>query len=187
MSASFVIERVSAQPATLVDNTLYIERAAGTTEAVLTFVGTSPTSVAKVYSSTQAHADIATAIAEAKSVFIFDTYAALTAAVKPKVSSIGYVKSAGGDPAAKTPSALYVFDIATATWSLLPTGGAADSIDWDKIIGRPTSTVAAIDAAVAASHSHGNKAVLDALAVDGQNRLTYSGVPVSPVTVKTDW
>lgn len=187
MPASFVIERVNALPSPLVSNTLYIERPIGSTEGILTFVGTDPSSVAKVFNRAESQIDIGTAIAEAKSVFVFDNFSALQTAVKPKVNSVGYVKNAVDDPLVKTPSALYVYEVATGAWSLLPTGGAADSIDWNKIIGRPVSTVAAIDAAVTASHAHANKATLDALGIDGQNRLTLSGTPVSPVTVKTDW
>lgn len=51
-------------------------------------------------------------------------------------------------------------------------------VSWDNLKDKPTSTVAQIDAAVANSHTHANKAVLDKLGeVDGV--LTYDGLPIA--------
>lgn len=48
------------------------------------------------------------------------------------------------------------------------------SVEWAKILNGPASAPAAIDAAVEAA-THTNRAVLDALGVDGDGRLTYNG------------
>lgn len=51
-------------------------------------------------------------------------------------------------------------------------------IDWSQLTSAPTSTVAEIDQAVTDSHTHANKAVIDALADDAGN-LTYNGASLS--------
>lgn len=53
----------------------------------------------------------------------------------------------------------------------------AGAVNWSAIIGKPTSSAAAIDAAVTASHTHSNSAVLAAL-TDSAGSLIYGGTAV---------
>lgn len=49
------------------------------------------------------------------------------------------------------------------------------NLAWESISGRPNSSPAQIDQAVANSHTHANKVVLDKLSVDADGDLTYDG------------
>lgn len=49
------------------------------------------------------------------------------------------------------------------------------NLAWESISGRPNSSPAQIDQAVANSHTHANKVVLDKLSVDSDGDLTYDG------------
>nr|DAR84674.1 MAG TPA: hypothetical protein [Caudoviricetes sp.] len=51
-------------------------------------------------------------------------------------------------------------------------------VSWDNLKDKPTSTVQQIDAAVANSHTHANKAVLDKLG-EANGVLTYDGLPIA--------
>lgn len=98
------------------------------------------------------------------------------------------VTDATGDPTVTTGTALYAFNHAGQTWTKLTEYESLDlSLNWANISGRPNSSPEAIDAAVGASHSHGNKAVLDKLSEAG-GQLNYNGAVVGNVTVSTsDW
>jgi hypothetical protein len=60
-------------------------------------------------------------------------------------------------------------------------------VQWASIQGRPNSTPEAIDAAVGASHTHTNAAVLNALSDTG-GKLYYGGAAVGGGDwAATDW
>ena len=57
---------------------------------------------------------------------------------------------------------------------------------WANLQNKPTSTVAAIDAAVADTHVHTNEAILDMLAVN-EGVLKYNGAPIATVYTAEAW
>jgi hypothetical protein len=71
--------------------------------------------------------------------------------------------------------ATYLYNPGTTTWIKSSEAESLDIVlNWATLQGKPTSSVAAIDAAVAASHTHANKAVLD-LVTDSGGKLLYNG------------
>ena len=60
------------------------------------------------------------------------------------------------------------------------------SLTWAAIQGKPTSTPAAIDAAVSQAHSHTNKSTLDNISADADG-LLYAGQPVSSRWKTLNW
>lgn len=86
-----------------------------------------------------------------------------------------YVIDATGDGTVTSGAASYLWDNANNVWIKLTEFESLDAaISWTSISGRPTSTPGQIDAAVAASHSHANIAVLDLLTVSS-GVLLYNG------------
>jgi hypothetical protein len=70
------------------------------------------------------------------------------------------VKDASGDPTVASGWAEYVSD--GSTWTKIGEGESLDMVlDWANLQGKPTSSVAGIDDAVAKRHSHANKGILD--------------------------
>lgn len=82
-------------------------------------------------------------------------------------------------------AALYLWD--GTTWHfIVQMGGGMEIIhDWDSIVNKPTvlqdANLAALATAVANSHTHSNKAVLDKLDVDLEDNLTFDGEIVGKV------
>lgn len=190
MATPFTIIRLTALPATLEANALYvvnpIGQPVGQNDVELTFTGNTASAVAKSYSRTAAKEDIEEALAGNQSVFIFENIAQKNAEV-PLVDAIGYVKDTTGDPEVNGTSAFYVYQLATGLWTLATSSGGETEVSWEQITGGPTASPEAIDQAVADSHTHLNQDVLDKLSVSEENTLMYDGELVSPVTVTAQW
>lgn len=97
------------------------------------------------------------------------------------------VLDATGDATVSTGSALYAFANATSTTYKLSEYESMDVVvQWTSISGRPSATPAQIDTAVSQSHTHSNKAVLDAL-TDSGGTLNYNGSPISTEWSTANW
>lgn len=97
------------------------------------------------------------------------------------------VLDATGDATVGVGGAMYAYNHSNATFSKVTEYESMDRvISWSEITGGPSSTPAAIDAAVAAAHTHANAAVLDKLSeVDGN--LVYDGAPLVTSWTTTNW
>lgn len=96
------------------------------------------------------------------------------------------VIDATGDPTVASGAAMYAYVEATQTYrKVYEMEGIDFTVSWNQIQGRPTSSVADIDDAVAKRHTHTNKVLLDALSNTGDT-LEYSGVAVLK-TETTNW
>ncbi len=97
------------------------------------------------------------------------------------------VLDATGDATVGSGGAMYAYNNATDTFSKVTEYESLDRvITWSEITGKPTSTAAQIDAAVADSHVHANAAVLNALS-DSGGQLLYNGNPVQPTWSTNNW
>lgn len=96
-------------------------------------------------------------------------------------SAFVYVADATGDATVAAGAAMYLYNRTSTTWHKVTEYESLDLVlSWDKITGKPSSSVADIDDAVAKRHSHNNTAVLDLLtAPSGQ--LLYNGADVGGV------
>lgn len=98
------------------------------------------------------------------------------------------VLDASADPTVTAGAALYVYQLSTTTFIKVAEYESLDVIvKWADIQGRPTSTVAQIDAAVTASHTHSNKAVLDLISEDAEQQLLFRGSAVTSQWDTLNW
>jgi hypothetical protein len=100
-------------------------------------------------------------------------------AITPKANGmLVYVLDATGDSTVSSGAASYLWRESTTQWVKLTEYESMDvSVQWSSIQGRPASTPAAIDSAVAASHAHANATELAQIGQDGSGNLTYGGLP----------
>ena len=102
-----------------------------------------------------------------------------------------YVVDASEDDNVASGGASYLYNTATEEWVKISESESMDLVlNWNKIVGGPTSTPVQIDAAVAASHTHVNKNALDKVGEDVSGNFTYGGVAVSGGNIRwatTNW
>lgn len=88
------------------------------------------------------------------------------------------VLDASDDATVDAGAALYVYHASEEEFVKVSEYESLDlTLNWSDIVGRPSSSASAIDAAVADSHTHENKSVLDELD-DDDGVLTYNGEPI---------
>ena len=188
------IKRVLALPAQLVARTLYMVADAQADSFDIVVVGTDVTKPRHLINRGEIAAMIAAAVAAgvgggaAQEVFFQPTIAARDAMV-PAGNIVVWVGDATGDVTVAAGAAMYFFDFTgNSGWHKISEGATLDAVvSWDKIDGRPTSTPAAIDASVSATHAHANLAVLDVLTKDSDNRLLLDGAPVANFISEEAW
>lgn len=188
--AKQTIRRVNMLPGTLEANTMYIVKAPGALEADLVFTGSDPTVNASTISRMSIEQIVGTAVDASTSVYFKQAYADMLSD-RPKANALVYVADTTGDPTATTASRVYLYNKATNTFMGFPnSGGGSSDVTWNQILGKPTSTPAQIDQAVAQMHTHTNKQVLDLIGENASQKLTFRGAQVdtpSPVTFTANW
>ena len=121
------------------------------------------------------------------------------------VAFLVLVLDATGDPTVASGAALYAWNPTATAYEKVAEYESMDvTLEWANIQNKPTAPVAQIDAAatfvngltvtnaqinqaVADSHTHANKAVLDELNDDGSDNLTYKGVKVASIWSLLQW
>lgn len=103
-----------------------------------------------------------------------------------------YVLDATSDPDVVSGAALYIYAEdhnapGTYKWFKVAETESLDvQLQWADILGKPTSSVADIDDAVAKRHTHSNKTELDLISEDGTSgNLTYNGNEYTPLSTHT--
>jgi len=85
------------------------------------------------------------------------------------------VLDATGDSTVGNGAATYLYRASTTSWIKLSESESMDLIlQWSNIQGKPNSSAAAIDTAVANSHTHTNKTQLDKIGENGSGLLIYN-------------
>ena len=86
-----------------------------------------------------------------------------------------YVQNATGDPTVSSGGAYYLYNPSNSSWIKTAEAESMDiALTWANISGKPTSSAAQIDSAVANSHTHTNKTQLDKVGQDGSGNFTYN-------------
>lgn len=184
--AQIRIERVNALPAVLTGSTMYVVKAANAAMAELVFTNTDGSVARHVINQADVSAMITTAISNLQDIVVVANIAARNAAV-PTRNELVLVLDATGDSTVTAGAALYVYEVASASWFKVADYQSLDVVlTWTSIMGRPASTPAAIDDAVNKAHTHANKAVLDAVS-DSGGQLAYNGVVVSNYVANAEW
>lgn len=180
----------TALPATPVANAVYF--ITSTDPTLVDIYVTSSAGVARhVINKSEIQALITAAIQANNELIIVADIAARDALVLT-VARYVLVKNASADPTVVSGAATYLFDPAGTTpatkWIKVSEAESLDiQLTWAALIGKPSSTVAQIDAAVAATHSHANKASIDKIGQDAAGNLTYNGQLPSAGWNTTGW
>lgn len=99
-----------------------------------------------------------------------------------------YVKNATGDSTVASGGAYYLYDPTTSTWIKTSEAESLDVVlQWNNIQGKPTSTSAQIDSAVANSHTHSNKTQLNKISEDANGNFIYNGILPYTGWETTNW
>lgn len=186
----FKTHRVTELPASLEAYSVYYVAPAGTTDYVEIYVSSADgLSARRVINE----ADVRTLISEEMSglaeIHVYDTIAARDKAGVTE-SQFAFVVDASGDGTVSAGGASYVYNKTAATWVKTSESESMDLIfNWDKIVGKPTSTASDIDDAVIKSHTHINKTSLDKIGQDVDGNLTYDGKTIAGSTqwTTTNW
>jgi hypothetical protein len=89
------------------------------------------------------------------------------------------VADATGDTTVTRGAALYYYGRTDRVWTKVAEYESMDvTTAWEAISGRPNATPAQLDAAVAATHTHSNRAVLDRLSANADG-LLFDGATVT--------
>jgi hypothetical protein len=167
--------KVTALPGTLVSNAVYYVSVVGNPTLMEIYVVDNTGVAARhVINSADVATMIASAMSSASQLQIVADIAARNA-LAPTTATWSYVVDATADVSVVAGGATYLYNPGTTTWIKSSEAESLDIVlNWATLQGKPTSSVAAIDAAVAASHTHANKAVLD-LVTDSGGKLLYNG------------
>lgn len=99
-----------------------------------------------------------------------------------------YVTDAAADATVDSGGAFYLYRPNSQTWIKTGEDESLDLVlNYDTLQGRPSSSAAAIDLAVGASHSHANLTQLNQIGQDADGCLTYDGDPVGPNWATEEW
>lgn len=100
---------------------------------------------------------------------------------------LALVVDATGDATVSSGSALYAYSsLNQAVYKVAEYESLDLVMTWAGLQGRPNSSVAQIDSAVAASHAHANGGVLDKLS-EANGQLQYNGVPLTTAWATNNW
>ena len=178
---ALTIQRVNALPETLAAETIYLVKTGS--ELTLTVTGTTGAVVATTVSKADVDAAISTAIGALDVSNSIEFAADINArdAMTLTKSTFVYVADATADQTVSVGAAMYLYDFITATWHKVAEYESLGLVlSWDNIVGKPSSTVEAIDTAVGNSHIHANMGVLDLLTAPA-GKLQYNGEDVGGV------
>lgn len=135
----------------------------------------------------QAMIDASMASAGANNLVIVADIAARDA-LNPDDAIQVYVQDATDDATVDSGGAFYLYNPTGSTWIKTAEAESMDVVlSWSGISGRPSSSVADIDDAVAKRHSHANKTQLDKIGENGAGELTYNGNQVKTEYASTAW
>lgn len=181
------IERVLALPGVVTASTMYIVQGAQGDRAELYFTSADGLTTRHIIDESEINTLVNNAIANFSAI---EVAADITArdALTLTANAVVLVIDASDDATVASGAATYVWDNANTSWSKISEFATIDAvIDWANIANKPSSTVAAIDDAVAKRHAHANAAQLDKVNEDGNGDFTYNGAnPLAAIAV-SDW
>lgn len=186
--ASFKVHKVTALPGSPEANSIYLVAPAGSPAFVEMYVtGTTGSTIKRMINTADVNAMIQAAVSSANALAVVADIAARNA-LAPTSNVTVLVLDASADATVASGAATYVYRLSNTTWYKISEAESMDlAITWASITGKPTSTPAAIDAAVSASHTHANLTQLGLIGQDASGDLTYNGLNVSPRLSTAAW
>lgn len=187
MTAKINIQVVNALPGSYTASTLYMVKSAEAGLFELYMSTNDGSAVRHIINKGEISTMIAEALAGFNTVQVVADIAARDA-LSPTTALQVLVLDASADTTVTAGSATYVYDPNTTAWYKISEAESMDVVlQWDNIVGKPTSTPAEIDDAVAKRHTHANKATLDLIGVDGDGYLTYNGTAIGATASVVEW
>ena len=176
--ANFRAEKVLALPGSLTANTVYFVADADADLMELYVSSHDGSSARRVPTMADINTAITDAISAPNGIIVVQDITARDDLGYALPSKMVLVVDATGDGSVLSGAATYVND--GNNWIKIAEHESLDvTLEWASIQNGPTSSVAEIDQAVANSHTHANKGVLDNLTFNEEAGLLYSTVPVS--------
>lgn len=174
--ADYKIFKETTLPGTLAANSIYLVAPAARPDYVEMYVtGTSPSVVKRIVNSVDVQTMISAAMAGSGATTVVADIAARDA-LTPVSGTTVLVRDASADATVAAGAATYIYDSSVPEWVKVSEYESLDlTLTWANITGKPTSSAAAIDTAVANSHTHANKTQLDKISEDGDGHMTYNG------------
>lgn len=179
-TVAFKIFKETVLPGALEPHAVYLIAPAAKPDYIEMYVTNADASVVKrIINESDIQTMINAAVTGLSSVTIVADIAARDA-LTPTTTSYVYVEDATGDPSVLSGGATYLYNPTTTSWIKTSEAESLDiSLTWAALTGKPTSTPAQIDSAVANSHTHANMTELGKIGESGGN-LTYNGgLPVT--------
>lgn len=178
MSDMIQFAKVTALPATLVPNTVYLVGAGAADELRLYMTNNAGTATRHIVDKSEIQTMITNTVTGYGNAVVVDDIATRNA-LAPTSIQIAVVKNATADPTVVVGAATYVYDLALTTWIKIAEHSVIDLVPtWAALQDKPTSSVTAIDDAVAKVHVHANKTQLDEISEDaGQNFMFRGAYP----------
>ena len=193
------IAKVTALPPqnTRTANTMYLVGNAGSADSLeIHMTSADGATTLHVPTKSEISTMIGGQLATFNNIRVVPTYTAMTALVAENRSMVIMVLDATGDNSVTTGGAAYILQATGTTqaptadfFKIYEFEALSENfvLNWSAIVGRPTSSAAAIDDAVSKAHTHANLVTLDALDVNQAGDLTLNGVAVGTVLTTADW
>lgn len=186
--ATFQVHKVTAVPALpAVGNAIYVVAPPAQPNYVEFYMTSADgTAIKRVPTTTDIQAMIDASIGASGGLEVVADIAERDA-LTPAVNVMCLVLDASADATVAAGSATYAYRLSTTTWYKVAEYESMDLvIDWSMIQNKPTSTAAAIDAAVANSHTHANATQLGLIG-EASGEMTYNGQNVRARLEAAGW
>jgi hypothetical protein len=184
------IFRETTLPATLQPFSIYMIAPAARPDYVEIYVTSATGEARRVINKADIDALILSAVTNATELLIVEDIAERDALTLTATRYV-FVKDATADATVDVGGATYLYDpnaAPGAQWIKISESESLDvQLTWAAIEGKPTSTPAQIDSAVANAHTHANKTELDKIGEDADGNLTYAGNLPSTGWNSTNW
>jgi hypothetical protein len=182
---AYKVFKETALPGSLVANAIYLIAPTGNPNALEIYVTNSAGTAARHLPTLDEIQTMIDAAASSPN-FVVATIAERNA-LTPSNGSVALVIDATGDGTVASGAATYVWRQSSTSWIKISEAESLDmTLAWSSITGRPTSSPAQIDSAVAASHSHTNKTQLDKIG-ESSGAPTYNGDPIVTGSASPAW
>lgn len=170
--------KVTSLPATLENNSIYYVTSS-VTEYMEVYVTSTTGTARRVPRVEDVDAKIASAVQGLAEIAVYANISDRNDNALNNKHKYVLVKDATGDATVASGSATYLYDTANTVWIKVSESESLDIVlNWASIQGKPTSSPASIDSAVANSHTHSNKTQLDLIGQDANGNITYNSAPV---------
>lgn len=184
--ARISISKETALPGALIANTIYMV-SVGSDQMEIYMSNSAGTDVRRILNSADIQLLIDASLSGISGIEVVDNISDRDA-LTPTTNVQVLVLDASADAGVTSGAATYVYRLSDSTYYKISEAESLDVVlNWSSIQGGPTSTPAAIDAAVTASHTHLNKTQLDLIGQDGDGDPTYNGSKIANEYTNTSW